>query len=85
MLRTVGTHVSVVAFKRLDERVFLHHPLCGGRRGWFSTKEFIGKRDAAYGYVPDDVAALACDSGAIILEAIKTASLTRTLQVLSTS
>jgi branched-chain amino acid transport system substrate-binding protein len=40
------------------------------------TKEFIDKYKAAYGYTPDDVAALSYDSTRIILQAIQTAGLT---------
>jgi branched-chain amino acid transport system substrate-binding protein len=53
---------------------FTTHYAAAGAIG--STKAFIDTYKAAYGYVPDDVAALTYDSINIILEAIKIAGLT---------
>ena len=53
---------------------FTTHYAAAGAVG--ETKVFIDKYKAAYGYVPDDVAALTYDSARIILQAIQTAGLT---------
>ena len=50
---------------------FSTHYAAAGATG--ATKEFIGKYQAKYGYVPDDVAALTWDSLGIVLQAIKNA------------
>jgi branched-chain amino acid transport system substrate-binding protein len=52
---------------------FTTHYAAAGATG--STREFIDRYKAAYGYVPDDVAALSYDSARIILQAIQTAGL----------
>jgi branched-chain amino acid transport system substrate-binding protein len=52
---------------------FTTHYAAAGAVG--KTREFIDQYKAAYGYVPDDVAALSYDSTRIILEAIQTAGL----------
>jgi branched-chain amino acid transport system substrate-binding protein len=52
---------------------FTTHYAAAGAVG--KTKEFIDQYKAAYGYVPDDVAALSYDSARIILQAIQTAGL----------
>jgi branched-chain amino acid transport system substrate-binding protein len=57
---------------------FTTHYAAAGAQG--STKEFIDKYRAAYGYTPDDVAALSFDSVRIILQAIQTAGVTGNLQ-----
>jgi branched-chain amino acid transport system substrate-binding protein len=57
---------------------FTTHYAAAGAQG--STKEFIDKYRAAYGYTPDDVAALSFDSVRIILQAIQTAGFTGNLQ-----
>ncbi|MDR2793065.1 MAG: ABC transporter substrate-binding protein [Treponema sp.] len=53
---------------------FTTHYAAAGAVG--STKAFIDAYKAAYGYVPDDVAALTYDSVNIILEAIRSAGIT---------
>jgi branched-chain amino acid transport system substrate-binding protein len=53
---------------------FTTHYAAAGAVG--NTKAFIDKYKAAYGYTPDDVAALSYDSTRIILQAIQTAGLT---------
>jgi branched-chain amino acid transport system substrate-binding protein len=57
---------------------FTTHYAAAGAVG--KTKEFIDEYTAAYGYVPDDVAALTHDAVLIVLEAIKNAGLTNNLQ-----
>ncbi|MDR2363469.1 MAG: ABC transporter substrate-binding protein [Spirochaetaceae bacterium] len=57
---------------------FTTHYAAAGAVG--KTKEFIDEYNAAYGYVPDDVAALSHDAIMIVLEAIKSAGLTGNLQ-----
>jgi branched-chain amino acid transport system substrate-binding protein len=57
---------------------FTTHYAAAGAVG--KTKEFIDEYNAAYGYVPDDVAALSHDAILIVLEAIKNAGLTGNLQ-----
>jgi branched-chain amino acid transport system substrate-binding protein len=52
---------------------FTTHYAAAGAVG--KTKEFIDQYKAAYGYTPDDVAALSYDSTRIILQAIQTAGL----------
>jgi branched-chain amino acid transport system substrate-binding protein len=56
---------------------FTTHYAAAGAVG--ATKEFIDAYEAAYGYVPDDVAALTYDSINIILKAIQTAGITGNL------
>jgi branched-chain amino acid transport system substrate-binding protein len=56
---------------------FTTHYAAAGAVG--KTKDFIDQYKAAYGYVPDDVAALSYDSIRIILQAIQTAGLTGNL------
>ncbi|MDR1587205.1 MAG: ABC transporter substrate-binding protein [Treponema sp.] len=56
---------------------FTTHYAAAGATG--STREFIDKYKAAYGYVPDDVAALSYDSVRIVLQAIQTAGLSGNL------
>ncbi|WP_198429954.1 ABC transporter substrate-binding protein [Treponema primitia] len=53
---------------------FTTHYAAAGAVG--NTKAFIDQYKAAYGYTPDDVAALSYDSTRIILQAIQTAGLT---------
>jgi branched-chain amino acid transport system substrate-binding protein len=53
---------------------FTTHYAAAGAVG--KTKAFIDQYKAAYGYTPDDVAALSYDSARIILQAIQTAGLT---------
>jgi branched-chain amino acid transport system substrate-binding protein len=50
---------------------FTTHYAAAGAVG--KTKEFIDRYKTAYGYVPDDVAALSYDSARIVLQAIQTA------------
>ncbi|AEF80988.1 ABC transporter substrate-binding protein [Leadbettera azotonutricia] len=57
---------------------FTTHYAAAGAVG--ATKAFIDKYKAAYGYTPDDVAALSYDSIHIILQAIQTAGITGNLQ-----
>jgi branched-chain amino acid transport system substrate-binding protein len=57
---------------------FTTHYAAAGAVG--KTKEFIDEYNAAYGYVPDDVAALSYDAIMIVLEAIQNAGLTGNLQ-----
>jgi branched-chain amino acid transport system substrate-binding protein len=57
---------------------FTTHYAAAGAVG--KTKEFIDNYQAAYGYVPDDVAALSYDAIMIVLEAIQSAGLTGNLQ-----
>ena len=57
---------------------FTTHYAAAGAVG--KTKEFIDEYNAAYGYVPDDVAALSHDAIMIVLEAVKSAGLTGNLQ-----
>jgi branched-chain amino acid transport system substrate-binding protein len=57
---------------------FTTHYAAAGATG--KTKDFIDQYKAAYGYVPDDVAALSYDSVRIILKAIQDAGLTGNLQ-----
>jgi branched-chain amino acid transport system substrate-binding protein len=57
---------------------FTTHYAAAGAVG--KTKEFIDEYNAAYGYIPDDVAALSHDAIMIVLEAIKSAGLTGNLQ-----
>ncbi|MDR3171203.1 MAG: ABC transporter substrate-binding protein [Treponema sp.] len=57
---------------------FTTHYAAAGATG--NTKAFIDQYKAAYGYTPDDVAALSYDSTRIILQAIQTAGLTGKLQ-----
>ncbi|MDR2759799.1 MAG: ABC transporter substrate-binding protein [Spirochaetaceae bacterium] len=57
---------------------FTTHYAAAGAVG--KTKEFIDEYNAAYGYIPDDVAALSHDAILIVLEAIKNAGLTGNLQ-----
>ncbi|MDR2631885.1 MAG: ABC transporter substrate-binding protein [Spirochaetaceae bacterium] len=57
---------------------FTTHYAAAGAVG--KTKEFIDEYNAAYGYIPDDVAALSHDAIMIVLEAIKNAGLTGNLQ-----
>jgi branched-chain amino acid transport system substrate-binding protein len=56
---------------------FTTHYAAAGATG--KTKEFIDQYRAAYGYVPDDVAALSYDSVRIILEAIQLAGISGNL------
>jgi branched-chain amino acid transport system substrate-binding protein len=53
---------------------FTTHYAAAGAVG--NTKAFIDRYKTAYGYTPDDVAALSYDSTRIILQAIQTAGLT---------
>jgi branched-chain amino acid transport system substrate-binding protein len=53
---------------------FTTHYAAAGATG--ATLDFINRYKAAYGYVPDDVAALSFDSVRIILKAIQDAGLT---------
>jgi branched-chain amino acid transport system substrate-binding protein len=53
---------------------FTTHYAAAGATG--DTKKFIDEYTAAYGYVPDDVAALSYDAARIILKAIQDAGLT---------
>ncbi|MDR2110719.1 MAG: ABC transporter substrate-binding protein [Spirochaetaceae bacterium] len=57
---------------------FTTHYAAAGAVG--KTKEFIDEYTSAYGYVPDDVAALSYDAIMIVLEAIQAAGLTGNLQ-----
>jgi branched-chain amino acid transport system substrate-binding protein len=57
---------------------FTTHYAAAGATG--STKTFIDEYRAAYGYVPDDVAALSYDSINLILQAIQNAGITGNLQ-----
>jgi branched-chain amino acid transport system substrate-binding protein len=57
---------------------FTTHYAAAGAVG--NTKTFIDRYTAKYGYVPDDVAALAYDSIRIVLQAIQEAGITGTLQ-----
>jgi branched-chain amino acid transport system substrate-binding protein len=57
---------------------FTTHYAAAGAVG--KTKEFIDEYKAAYGYVPDDVAALTFDAVHIILQAIQDAGLTGDLR-----
>jgi branched-chain amino acid transport system substrate-binding protein len=57
---------------------FTTHYAAAGAQG--STRDFIDRYRTAYGYIPDDVAALSFDSVRIILEAIQTAGLTGDLR-----
>jgi branched-chain amino acid transport system substrate-binding protein len=52
---------------------FTTHYAAAGAQG--ATLDFINRYRAAYGYTPDDVAALSYDSAKIILQAIQTAGL----------
>jgi branched-chain amino acid transport system substrate-binding protein len=56
---------------------FTTHYAAAGAVG--KTKDFIDQYKAAYGYTPDDVAALSYDSVRIVLAAIQTAGLTGNL------
>lgn len=58
---------------------FTTHYAAKGATG--KTKEFISKYEAAYGYTPDDVAALTYDAIYIVLQAIQEAGLTGKLSV----
>ncbi|MFP3089578.1 ABC transporter substrate-binding protein [Treponema sp. TIM-1] len=57
---------------------FTTHYAAAGAVG--KTKEFIDEYSTAYGYIPDDVAALTHDAVMIVLEAIKNTGLTNNLQ-----
>ncbi|MDR2633198.1 MAG: ABC transporter substrate-binding protein [Treponema sp.] len=57
---------------------FTTHYAAAGAVG--ATKTFIDEYQAAYGYVPDDVAALSYDSIRIILQAIQSSGLTGDIQ-----
>ena len=57
---------------------FTTHYAAKGATG--KTKEFIDKYKKAYGYVPDDVAALTYDATYIVLQAIQDAGLTGNLK-----
>jgi len=57
---------------------FTTHYAAAGATG--ATKDFIDKYKAAYGYVPDDVAALSYDAVRIVLQAIQDAGITGNLQ-----
>ena len=57
---------------------FTTHYAAKGATG--KTKEFITKYQKAYGYVPDDVAALTYDATYIVLQAIQDAGLTGNLK-----
>ncbi|MDR1785610.1 MAG: ABC transporter substrate-binding protein [Spirochaetaceae bacterium] len=57
---------------------FTTHYAAAGATG--STKAFIDEYNAAYGYVPDDVAALSYDSINLVLKAIQDAGITGSLQ-----
>ena len=57
---------------------FTTHYAAAGATG--STKAFIDQYQAAYGYIPDDVAALSYDSTRIVLQAIQNAGLSGDLR-----
>jgi branched-chain amino acid transport system substrate-binding protein len=57
---------------------FTTHYAAAGATG--ATKAFIDQYQAAYGYTPDDVAALSYDSTRIVLQAIQNAGLSGDLQ-----
>ena len=57
---------------------FTTHYAAAGAQG--KTKEFIEKYQKAYGYTPDDVAALSYDATMIVLKAIQDAGLTGNLK-----
>jgi branched-chain amino acid transport system substrate-binding protein len=57
---------------------FTTHYAAAGAVG--KTKEFIDAYQAAYGYIPDDVAALSYDAIMIVLEAVQNAGITGNLQ-----
>jgi branched-chain amino acid transport system substrate-binding protein len=57
---------------------FTTHYAAAGATG--ATKAFIDQYQAAYGYIPDDVAALSYDSARIILQAIQNAGVSGDLR-----
>ena len=57
---------------------FTTHYAAAGAKG--KTKEFIDKYKKAYGYIPDDVAALSYDATMLVLQAIQSSGLTGNLK-----